>query len=87
MTRPLDSLGRIVIPKEMRETMGYCVGDPVEIFIDVEARILTFRKYTGLDGYLDGSAAGTGTDCPVVLRRCHSARPNTAPRYVGSCLS
>jgi transcriptional pleiotropic regulator of transition state genes len=48
MTRPLDALGRIVIPKEMRISMNYNVGDPVEIFADDETGVLAFRKYTGV---------------------------------------
>ncbi|MBY7740145.1 AbrB/MazE/SpoVT family DNA-binding domain-containing protein [Paenibacillus polymyxa] len=55
MTRPLDPLGRIVIPKEMRETMGYNVGDPIEIFMDEENGILAFRRYTGVSCNMCGS--------------------------------
>ncbi|WP_025719261.1 AbrB/MazE/SpoVT family DNA-binding domain-containing protein [Paenibacillus polymyxa] len=55
MTRPLDALGRIVIPKEMRISMDYNVGDPVEIFADEETGILAFRKYTGVTCKMCGS--------------------------------
>ncbi|RPE06781.1 AbrB/MazE/SpoVT family DNA-binding domain-containing protein [Paenibacillus polymyxa] len=55
MTRPLDPLGRIVIPKEMRETMGYNVGDPIEIFMDEENGLLAFRRYTGVSCNMCGS--------------------------------
>ncbi|MDP1512628.1 AbrB/MazE/SpoVT family DNA-binding domain-containing protein [Paenibacillus sp. CMAA1739] len=56
MTRPLDALGRIVIPKEMRISMDFNVGDPVEIFADEETGILAFRKYTGVTCKMCGSA-------------------------------
>ncbi|ALP36179.1 regulator [Paenibacillus sp. IHB B 3084] len=55
MTRPLDSLGRIVIPKEMRISMDYNMGDPVEIFADEETGILALRKYTGVTCKMCGS--------------------------------
>ncbi|WP_090739440.1 AbrB/MazE/SpoVT family DNA-binding domain-containing protein [Paenibacillus sp. Mc5Re-14] len=48
MTRPLDNLGRIVIPKEMRETMGIDIGDPLEIFVDKDSGMLAFRQYIGV---------------------------------------
>jgi transcriptional pleiotropic regulator of transition state genes len=43
MTRSIDQLGRIVIPKELRRTLDIEVGDPLEIFVDGEEVIL--RKY------------------------------------------
>ena len=43
MTRPIDSLGRIVIPKEIRNIMNVDVGDRMEIFMDGDAVLL--RKY------------------------------------------
>ncbi|ALS09907.1 regulator (plasmid) [Paenibacillus peoriae] len=48
MTRPLDSLGRIVVPKEIRASLDYVDGDSVEFFIDNENGVLAFRKYTGM---------------------------------------
>ena len=43
MKRSLDRLGRIVLPKEMRDTMGIHIGDPLEFFI--EGKELILRKY------------------------------------------
>lgn len=43
MKRALDRLGRIVLPKEMRETMDIHIGDPLEFFI--EGKELVLRKY------------------------------------------
>lgn len=55
MTRPLDNLGRIVIPKEMRETMGIDIGDPLEIFVDKDSGMLAFRQYIGVACKMCGS--------------------------------
>ena len=35
--RRIDDLGRIVIPREIRRTMGIKKGDPLEMFIDTES--------------------------------------------------
>ena len=43
VVRPIDQLGRIVIPIELRRTLDIEVGDPLEIFVDGEEVIL--RKY------------------------------------------
>ena len=43
IVRKVDELGRIVIPKELRRTMGIRTGDPMEIYIDADNIIL--RKY------------------------------------------
>jgi transcriptional pleiotropic regulator of transition state genes len=43
MMRKVDELGRIVIPKEMRDTMGITQGNSLEIF--VEGENIVFRKY------------------------------------------
>ncbi|AFH62238.1 AbrB/MazE/SpoVT family DNA-binding domain-containing protein [Paenibacillus caseinilyticus] len=43
MTRNLDSLGRIVIPKELRMNMDLDLHDPLEIFVNGDEIIL--RKY------------------------------------------
>lgn len=44
--RRVDELGRIVIPKEIRRTMGIREGDPFEILIDPENVTVGFCKYT-----------------------------------------
>lgn len=40
IVRSIDSLGRIVIPKELRATLDIQEKDPVEIFTDGDAIIL-----------------------------------------------
>lgn len=41
--RNIDLLGRIVVPMELRRTLGIQVKDPMEIFLDGESIIL--QKY------------------------------------------
>lgn len=43
IVRKLDQLGRIVIPKELRNTFDLKENDPIEIFVDGNDIIL--RKY------------------------------------------
>ncbi len=44
IVRPIDSLGRIVLPKEIRDTLQIAIKDPLEIWTDNGKIILT--KYT-----------------------------------------
>ncbi|MGM1023207.1 MAG: AbrB/MazE/SpoVT family DNA-binding domain-containing protein [Bacillota bacterium] len=44
--RPLDSLGRIVIPKELRNTMGIGIGSPMEFFSDGEKIVV--QRFVGV---------------------------------------
>lgn len=44
IVRRVDDLGRIVIPKEVRRTLGINEGDPLEIFVDKDG-CLIYRKY------------------------------------------
>ena len=41
IVRKVDELGRIVLPMEIRKTMGIKEKDPIEIFIDDERIILS----------------------------------------------
>lgn len=43
VVRHIDNLGRIVIPKELRNTRGIKDGDSIEIFVDGDCIVL--RKY------------------------------------------
>ena len=45
IVRRIDDLGRIVIPKEIRGTMGIKEGDPIEMFIDAESGGLVLMTY------------------------------------------
>lgn len=43
IVRRIDELGRIVLPVELRRTLGLDVRDPVEVFVEEDSIIL--RKY------------------------------------------
>lgn len=43
IVRKIDDLGRMVIPKELRNTMGIDKKDPMEIFVEEDKIIL--KKY------------------------------------------
>jgi transcriptional pleiotropic regulator of transition state genes len=43
IVRKIDTLGRIVLPKELRNTLDIAENDSIEIYIDAENII--FRKY------------------------------------------
>lgn len=42
--RRVDDLGRVVIPKEIRRTLGIREGEPLEIFLDGKDTVC-FRKH------------------------------------------
>ena len=44
IVRRVDDLGRIVIPMELRRTLGIKVKDPMAIFVEGERIILTKHK-------------------------------------------
>ena len=44
IVRPIDKLGRVVIPKELRRTHGLSVNDAVEIFVNEDDQII-LKKY------------------------------------------
>nr|WP_233476319.1 AbrB/MazE/SpoVT family DNA-binding domain-containing protein [Paenibacillus sonchi] len=48
MIRSLDSLGRIVVPVEIRMTRNIDIGDPIEFFI-LDEEIIVLRKYTSTE--------------------------------------
>lgn len=43
VVRKVDELGRIVIPVELRRTLGIDIKDPIEIFVEQDKIIL--KKY------------------------------------------
>ena len=53
IVRNIDELGRIVVPKEIRQRLGIAKNDPVENFVDNESIIL--RKYTPVCHFCGGS--------------------------------
>ena len=49
IVRHIDTLGRVVIPKEIRRTMRLREGDPLEMFIGADGEII-FKKYSLVSG-------------------------------------
>ncbi|PEF43823.1 AbrB family transcriptional regulator [Bacillus cereus] len=47
VVRKVDDLGRIVIPKELRRTLGIAEKDPIEIFVE-DGKII-FKRYQSSD--------------------------------------
>ena len=45
IVRSIDDLGRVIIPKEIRRTLGIREGDPLEIFTDPDERAVYFKPY------------------------------------------
>jgi AbrB family transcriptional regulator, transcriptional pleiotropic regulator of transition state genes len=43
IVRDIDQLGRVVIPIELRRTMGISISDPLEVFVEDDYIIL--KKY------------------------------------------
>lgn len=41
VTRPIDNLGRVVIPKSLRKTMQLDIGDRMEFYVEGERIIIT----------------------------------------------
>lgn len=54
IVRRVDSLGRVVIPKEIRHTLRIKEGSPLEIYTDKDGGV-TFRKYSPLGDLQDFS--------------------------------
>lgn len=51
--RRVDDLGRVVIPKEIRRTLGIREGEPLEIYTEGRDTVC-FRKYeANLNGEID----------------------------------
>ncbi len=51
VTRKIDELGRIVIPKEIRRNLGIRDGESLEIFLDDDAILL--KKHNQMHNFLD----------------------------------
>lgn len=48
--RRIDELGRVVIPKEVRRTLGIKEGDPLEIY--TEGKAVCFKKHSLIEEYV-----------------------------------
>ena len=94
ITRKIDELGRIVIPKEIRRTLRIREGTPLEIFTEKNGEII-LRKYSPMGElvafagqYADSLAQTTGmmvciTDLEQVIAAAGGARKD----YLGKEIS
>ena len=54
IVRKVDQLGRIVLPKELRDVFGINIGTPLEIFVDADHIILgKYQPADVFDGNMD----------------------------------
>jgi transcriptional pleiotropic regulator of transition state genes len=84
MTRSLDQLGRIVLPKEIRTTMDINIGDSLGFFVNEEGFML--RKYTGVSCKFCGAVdhltyfrdSFICTDCIQLLKTEENVHPTSS---------
>ncbi len=67
LTRRVHSLGRIVIPKELRRMLHIKEGSPLEIYMDADETIV-LKKYSQVGSLKN--ITGICTE-PVKGNRCH----------------
>lgn len=68
MFRQLDSLGRIVLPIELRRTLDIKTKDMLEIL--VEGNSVVLRKYEPNCHFCGGSSGLTSYKDKMICRRC-----------------
>ena len=77
IVRRVDDLGRIVIPMELRRTLGIKVKDPMAIFVEGDRIILTKHKdacaLCGGDRRRDRRRSRTARSAPTASRRSRSS--------------
>jgi AbrB family transcriptional regulator (stage V sporulation protein T) len=93
IVRRIDQLGRIVIPKELRNVLQIHNGDPVEIFTDRNNEIV-LKKYTEITGmvsyaesFADAIYSGLSVDCLVTdMHKVITASGENADLFVEKAL-
>lgn len=68
IVRNIDELGRIVVPKEIRQRFGIAKNDPVEIYVENDSIIL--RKYTPVCHFCGSSENVTEYKDKCICRAC-----------------
>ena len=65
ITRRIDELGRIVVPKEIRYNLGIRDGEPLEIFVQDKSIII--KKYSEVENIKDIS----NNICNIISEACN----------------
>ena len=94
ITRKIDELGRIVIPKEIRRTLRIREGTPLEIFTEKNGEII-LRKYSPMgemvafaQQYADSLAQTTGMMvCISDMEQVIAAAGGAKKEYMGKAVS
>lgn len=68
IVRKVDELGRVVIPMELRRTLGVAVKDPMEIYVDGEQVIL--KKYQPSCIFCDNVGEVTEFNGKKICKEC-----------------
>ena len=71
IVRPIDSLGRIVLPKEIRDVLQIGPKDPIEIFTDSDRIIL--KKYAPTCVFCENGDDVTYYKGKMVCKNCIEA--------------
>ena len=66
IVRRIDDLGRIVIPREIRRTLGIIEGDSLEISVDAETNSVYLHKY-----HADSVTAYVDDLIRIIQRKCY----------------
>ena len=76
IVRKVDELGRIVLPAELRRTLGIAERDPLEIFVDGDSVILQkFEERCVFCGEAEKVRAFKGKNvCPQCLAQLKKTR-------------
>ena len=68
VTRPIDTLGRLVLPIEIRNVLGIKSRDPLEIFTDGDKIIL--KKYQPTCIFCEGAEDTVAFGEKLICRSC-----------------
>ncbi len=68
IVRKVDELGRVVIPIELRRTLGIDIKDALEIYVDGEHII--FKKYQPACIFCDSATDVTNYRGKLICREC-----------------
>ena len=72
--RRIDDLGRVVIPKEVRRSLGIREGDAFEIFTTEDRRGVVFQKYSFDTPIADAlKCLRVAVSCPAAWSFCRAS--------------